>query len=150
MPLEQSSEALTSSRPAVVSVKTFTEAIIQGETGSYSVQLTGPNAAAIADTDFSAITLTYVDEATLSVINSRNEQDVLNANNVTLSATALLTWSIQAADTTFVDPSLTRMIEYHRAIFTFTFDIGSGTEVGIHEVRIPIRKAFTATVQSLS
>lgn len=153
MPLELSSETLTSSRPTEASITTITEPVKEGETAVYTVQLTGPGGAAIANTQFTAMTLTYIDEETHSVINSRNVQDVFGAgmlgdNNHTVSAAALLTWNLQTADTEFVDPTGTRSIEFHRAIYTFDFDIGAGTERGIHEVRIPIRKGFTALTQS--
>lgn len=148
MPLEQSSQTLTPSRPTSASITSFTEAVKEGETASYVATLTGPGGAAITDTDFTAITLTYIDETTHSPINSRDEQDVLNTNDVTLSGVAILTWAIQIDDTPFVDPTQTQQIEFHRAIFTFDFDIGSGPERGIHEVRIPIRKKFDAITQS--
>jgi hypothetical protein len=150
MPLEFNSESVVVSSPVATSVTTITQLIHEGETATYSVQLQGPGGAAIADTDFTAIQMTYLDEESRLVINQRIDQNVLNANNVTLSATALLTWSIQAADTAFIDPSETRTIEYHRAIFRFDFDIGSGPEIGYHEVRIPVRRAFAAAVPSFT
>ena len=154
MPLELSSEALVASNPATSSVTTIVTVVSEGETSVYSVQLTGPGGAPIANTDFSAITLSHVDELTKAVINSRSQQDVLGGgsgqNNVTLSAAALLTWNLQAADNVVIDPTQTRKTVYNRAIFTFTFDIGAGTEIGIHEVRIPVRKAFIPVTQTFS
>ena len=150
MPLEFSLESIAASAPVGKSVTTFAEPLHQGETAVYTVQFQGPGATAIADTDFAGLELSYVDEESHIIVNGRNTQDVLNMNNVTLSATALLTWNIQAADTAFVDPTGTRKIEFHRAIFRATFDIGSGPEVAYHEVRIPVRRAFAVTSQPLS
>ena len=156
MPIEINSPTFTTSRPVAVSVETIVDPVTSGETAVYSTQLNGPGAAVIANTDFTAITLTLVDEETRAVVNSRLDQDVLDfptnlgANNVALNATALLTWTIQSADTIFVDPSQTRRLIYYRTIFTFDFDIGAGTERGIHEVRIPIRQAFTTSLKTLS
>lgn len=155
MPLEIGDSTFLTSRPIEKSVETIVDPIASGETASYQIQLTGPAEAAIANTDFTAITLTLVDEETRHVINDRLNQDVLGVgklgdNNVVLTTEALLTWSIQSADTTFIDPSLTRKYVYYRAIFTFDFDIGAGAERGVHEVRLPIRKPFAAQLDTLS
>ena len=144
MPLEFGSESIVASSPVGNTVTSLTELLHEGETSTYSVQLTGPGGAAIADTQFSAITLIYLDEETRSIINTRGDQDVLNLNDHTLSATALLTWLIQAEDTVMVDPTNTRQIEYHRAVYKYEFDIGSGPEIAFHEVRFPVRAAFSA------
>ena len=157
MPLVLQSETYSSSRPVARSVFVVTDAVLEGETSVYSVQLEGPAAQVIANTDFTVITLTLVDEVTHSVINSRTEQDILDigggsigGNNVVISPTALLTWTAQALDNIIVDPTDTVTIEWHRAIFRFEFDIGAGAEVGLHEVRIPVKRAFQSFLQTLT
>lgn len=68
-----------------------------------------------------AATLTYYDERTGNVINSRDEQDVNATNNCTFSS-GLFTWSVQAADTVLLDKS--RGEETHIALFTITYSGG--------------------------
>ena len=152
MPLEKSESYSSSSQ--IVPVFVTDVAVTEGDTSSYVVQLQGPGGAIIANTDFSAIELTYVDEATRNVINGRNVQDVLGAgtgaNNVTLSPTALLTWNLQPADNVIVDSTGCTNIEFHRAIFKYTFDIGSGTEVATCEVRIAVKRGFKTQLESLN
>jgi hypothetical protein len=63
----------------------------------------------------------------------------LGANNVVISVASQFTWSLQAADNVFVDPTRTKRIEYHRAIFTIVY----GAETFIHEVKFPVRPAFS-------
>lgn len=147
MPLTFNSETIGASNPTFRNSTKFTDVIDQGSTFSYSVQLLDSAGGSIADTDFSAITATLVDETTGAVINDRQDQDILNDNNFTLSATALLAWNGQAGDSVFVDPTQTRKLEWHRLVITFTFDVGGGTEVGIHEVRYPVQKNFVSFLQ---
>lgn len=72
--------------------------------------------------DITVATLTLFDLETynpsgspiVGIINSRDAQDVLNANNVTIHATSgLLTWVMQPADNPIV--TTRRQIERHRA-----------------------------------
>ena len=157
MPLVLQSESYSPSTVTSRSVSSVTTTVFAGSTSVYTVQLEGPAAQVIANTDFTAITLTLVDESTRSVINSRSDQDILDIgggsigdNNVVISPTALLTWTAQPLDNVIVDVTDTVNIEFHRAIFTFSFDIGSGAEVAIHEVRIPVRRVFQSSLQTLT
>lgn len=155
MPITPENQAITPSLPLSTEVFTAPTATGEGETATYVSQLRGPGGAIIANTDFTAITCTFIDETTKIPINGRVDQDILGAgmtgqNNFTFSATALLTWNLQAADNTVVDPTGTVKIEFHRAILTFDFDIGSGPERAIHEVRIPVRRAFSTALPTVS
>src|SRR5262245_61380196 len=58
-----------------------------------------------------------------AIINSRDEQNVLNANNVTIDSSGNLLWSIQPADLAIVG-SDTQPYEIHVALFEWTW--GSG------------------------
>lgn len=63
------------------------------------------------------------------VINSRDLQDVKNANNVTIHATnGTVTWSMQPADNPIVTDR--RQVEIHRAEFRFVTT--GGAEVNRH------------------
>jgi hypothetical protein len=48
-----------------------------------------------------SLALTYYDRTTGDIINSRNAQDVLNANDVAVT-NGIVVWSMQEADTTLV------------------------------------------------
>jgi len=74
--------------------------------------------------------LTLTDVETGTTINSRSEQDIKNANNVTIHATSgLLTWLLQPADSVIVTAGNDH--ELHRAVFFIVF---STTQRTIHEV----------------
>lgn len=70
-----------------------------------------------------ALTLTLYDLATSTIINSRNNQNVLNTNNVTYnSSTGLLTWDLQPADNPIINDALER--EVHVVEFKGTYNGG--------------------------
>lgn len=71
-------------------------------------------------------------DGTDGIVNGRNAQNVLNANNVTLSAGGLLTWVIQVLDTTLVEDI---PFERHVALFEWTWAAGAGKREVILVVR---------------
>lgn len=74
----------------------------------------------------------------LDVINDRNQQDVLDANNVTITEVSgtrtYVTWTIQSADTTMLSSSNK---ELHVALFTW---IWTGGKKNNQEVYLWIQK----------
>lgn len=72
------------------------------------------------------LTLTYYDRVSGDIINSREDQDVLGANNVTVT-NGVVVWSMQEEDTAIIDSDL--MAEIHVALWEWDF---SGRE-GKHE-----------------
>ena len=89
---------------------------------------------AIPLTSIVSLTLTLTDAKTGAVVNSRNAQNVLNANNVTVNATTgAMQWLVQVADTALYDTSSS--IEDHVAKFVWTYETN---KVGIHTHRMRI------------
>jgi hypothetical protein len=134
-------DAGTTQRQAI----TLTEVAEENMTSqiTFTLQLVGGGA--IPNTDLTAVTLSLIDEETLAIINSRQDQDVLGAgmtgqNNVVISATSDFTFNLQAADNVIKDPSGTKKLEYHRARFTFDYDNAGNAERHIVEFRFPVRK----------
>lgn len=70
--------------------------------------------------------LTYYDVVTpATIINSRDHQDVLHTNNVTLDSSGNLVWSGQVADSTLLSQS--NAVEYREALFEWTGpSVGTG------------------------
>lgn len=74
---------------------------------------------AVPLTDISTATLTLKDESG-NTINSRSAQNVKNANNVTIHSTSgLVTWAMQAGDTTVAGTAAAVGVEA-RFVFTLT------------------------------
>lgn len=111
--------------------------------GQYTATLKDETDTAIAAASFATMTLTLYDAASGSIINSRNGQNVLNANNVTINDTSgLLTWALQPADSIVLDQTLAQ--EEHVALFEYTFG-ASGGKRGSHEVRLVVRNINRVT-----
>jgi len=107
-------------------------------TGTYHATLVGNDGVTpipLADMLTFVLTL-YVIQAdgTDAIVNARNAQNVLNANNVTLHATSgLVTWAIQPEDTTLVEDV---PFELHRALLEWT---ATGDVEGHQEVHLRVR-----------
>lgn len=95
--------------------------------------VTDDDAVAVPLADLLSATLTLYDieesdqsisPSQLRIINSRDEQDVLNTNNVTIDPTSgLVTWAMQPDDNIIVTSR--KQIERHKAEFHFVFMAGS-------------------------
>lgn len=57
------------------------------------------------------------------ILNDRDEEDVLDTNDVDIDADGHVTWTMQPEDNQIVTPR--RQIERHRALFAFTWDTGA-------------------------
>lgn len=108
-----------------------TPTVLQGTTSPYTAILKDETNTPIDGTILDALLLTYYDVATRAVINTREAQNVLNTNNVTIDVNGLLTWVIQPADAIILDPR--RELEAHQALFTFSW--AGGTRIARHEIQ---------------
>lgn len=106
--------------------------------------------ATLADEDGNPITLASIvsatldlyDDETLEVINNRAQQDILNANDVTIDPTSgLLTWDALAADTPIVaDNVVAGDTEPHTALFRIEYNSSAdhlNHELHLHIVQLP-------------
>ena len=81
-----------------------------------------------------SLTLTYFQEYSEVIINSRNGQNVLQVNGVTVDELGRIRWTLSLADAVILDDSLHQ--EPHIAQFNLTYPGASGEEVSTHRVRI--------------
>ena len=108
------------------------DTIHEGSSAVYTATVSDPDGAAVPLAAYTSILLTLYDEYTGNIINSRHDQDVLNANDVAIDAAGELTWQIQPEDTIIL--STTRRGEWHIALFVFTWSAGRYT----HRTRMRI------------
>lgn len=74
------------------------------------------------------------------IINTRDVQDVLNTNDVTIAATSgLVTWSMQPEDNPIV--TVRKQIERHRAEFRFVTTSGAELDYQFEVEVVNLRKA---------
>ena len=97
-------------------------------TGQYTAQLVANDGVtALPAATLTTLKLTvYVTKADGTDTKIRDHQNVLNANNVTLSAVGALVWSIQVLDTTLVEAV---PFESHVCVFEWTWPSGAGKHV---------------------
>ena len=112
------------------------EPILEATTAFPRFNLVDETGAAIAGTSLSTFTLTYYDADTLTVLNSRSAQPVLNQNGVTVDGQGLVTWTMTPDDTVLV--STTKERELHVALWTWAW--ASGTRTNRHEVGLYIER----------
>ena len=116
----------------------------EGTSAQYTATITDESETAIPLADLTAITLTLYDYTTGTVINSRTDQDVKNANDVTITSAGVLTWNLKPADNVIVTTALHKNAhEKHVALFEYTWD--SGTTAGKHELTFEVRQLDKVT-----
>lgn len=99
------------------------------QSGDYECTVKDKSGNAIPLAKVTALTLTLIDVGSGTVINSRDNQDVLNDNNVTLHATSgLLTWDIRPADNAIVGTVCAGRTQRHRATFEIFWTDGDDFE----------------------
>lgn len=110
--------------------------IDEKETGQYTATIVGNDGVTpLPGATLTTLVLTLYaikQDGTDQIINGRNVQNVLNVNNVTVTAGGLLTWIVQVADTTLVEAI---PFERHIALFEWTWPGGAGK----HEVILVVR-----------
>lgn len=116
----------------------LTTVIRESTTAIYSAKVTDENGNAIDVSQITAFTLSYYNVDTGAIINSRQDQNALNANNVTVvtagsPSVTTLTWTIQPLDSVLVDARKGK--ERHEAIFRWTY---SGGRKGVHFIAFDI------------
>lgn len=100
----------------------------------YSATLYDQAGAVVPASTLATLTLTLYDVATGTIINSRNAQNVLNLNGVTISEAGAVVWTMLPADNQIVTAS--RTYELHRAVFVATWDT---TKSAVHEITIRVK-----------
>ena len=123
--------------------------LIEGSTAELSFYLMDDEGEFIALADINSLKLNYYDKKSNKFINGRNDQNVLNDNNVTVDSDGKVTWNIQVEDTVISNEDLktrTQDIygyyeEIHIAKFAWTCNLGASTQFS--EIVIPIQKLDT-------
>ncbi len=108
----------------------------EGTTPEYQVNLLDFADVAIPDADLDTLKLTLYDRLTGTIINSRDDQNVLNANDVSV-VNGLLTWQLQPADTAMHNSD--REAEIRVALWEWTYSPSTETLLGKHETVMRLR-----------
>ena len=114
-----------------------------GESSNIVVQFTD-NGVAIIKNNLASLKVTLFDKVTSTLINARNLQDVLDANDGVVAADGTLTLRLGPSDNIIVGTDLPdEFLEDHIARFTWTWNDGVATRTGQEEVAFDVRKLAT-------
>lgn len=116
--------------------------IFEGSTPKITFLVTDEDGDGLGSAALQSLTLTYYNKADGEIINSRDGQNVLNTNNVTVDASGNGVWKLLAADTAIVDTTIKAgNDEVHIALFEWAWlDGDSDQRQGKHEIEIRIRQ----------
>lgn len=122
-------------------IDTFTmETQAERSSGVITATLTDETGAPVALASMTALRLTLYDQRTRKIINTRKDQNVLNANNVTMgAANGLVTWAVQPDDMAIVTPGAGSggpVTETHLAIFVAKWS--GGTKEHPWQITLPV------------
>lgn len=110
-----------------MSIEPRTFDILENTSGRFTATIVGEDGVTpLPAATLSTIVLTlYVikTDGTIAYVNGRNAQNILNANNVTISIAGLLTWAVQVLDTTLVEAL---PFERHIALIEWAWPNGVG------------------------
>jgi hypothetical protein len=108
----------------------------------YTTTLTKETGATLTVSDLSSLTLThYALDETLTIINSVNGMDILNANLGTIDGNGLLTITLRPADTAILVTA--NITEERILLIQGTYD--AGLKATRHEVKYTIRNLAKVT-----
>jgi len=122
----------------------LTETLLEGTTGLYSFELVDEAGEGIDSSFLDTLTLSLYDVDSHTILNSRQDQDILNANDGTVETapgppvTTTVTLAIQPADTVILNEN--RLVEYRVLSFRWTWD--SGRRVGRHAVQFGVENCL--------
>jgi hypothetical protein len=118
----------------------LTETMLEGTSGLYSFALVDMAGQGIDSAFLTTLTLTLYDVDSNQIVNNRQDQNILNANDGTVTTTVslnpvtLVTFHLRPADTIILNDH--RLVEYRVLSFRWTWD--SGQEVGRHAVQLGV------------
>ena len=105
-----------------------THRFLEATTGEITGTLVDLAGVGVPVSQLTTLTLTLRNAATGAIVNGRNQQNVKNANNVTVGDTGptagQLVWAVQAADTPIIDAGAEQ--DLHDALFEWTWPGGAG------------------------
>jgi hypothetical protein len=119
----------------------LTEPIAEKTTAKITFTLKDEADTVIPLDQIATLTLTLYNEESRTIINTRDAQNVLNLNNVTVHATSgLVTWLLQSADTSI--ETATKRYEIRVALFAWTF---ATTKSGKRQIRFKVQNLEKVT-----
>ena len=109
--------------------------VLEKTTQLYTANFVDETGVGIPSASLNTLTMTLYDAITNAAINARSTQNILNANNVTVSSSGLLTWTMQPNDNAILNAGLAQ--ELHFALFQWTWTSGT-SKAGKHQAAFSV------------
>jgi hypothetical protein len=114
----------------------ITDKIDEKTTPVYKATIKDAEGTPIPLDQITTLTMNLWNQATRSIINSRQDQNILNLNGVIVDPTSgALKWTMAPADTTIENPALS----YESRVAQFVWTYSGGNKRGTHEILFTIR-----------
>ncbi len=110
-------------------------------TRRYTAVLKDETGTAIGSGTLSSLKLTLYNRADGSIINTRNQQNVLNVNGVTVDSSGNLTWTMDPADNPVIDAAK----DYEEHVALFEIGWSSDAKKNNHEVILRVENVNKIT-----
>lgn len=107
--------------------------IQEGESSDLTITFVDGNGNAIQKSNFVSVLLTLYDRNRSTIINGRLNQNVLDANDGTMSVNGVLTLKLGPSDNIIVGTAPNNTFEEHVARFVWTWNDGTNVRTGIEE-----------------
>ena len=114
-----------------------------GESADVVATFHGLDGVAIVKASIISLTATLYDQATSAVINSRNAQSVLDANQGAVASDGTLTMRLTPSDAVIVGTVAVGDTEEHVLRLTWTWNDGVSVRTGIDEWTLSVEKMAT-------
>lgn len=115
----------------------------EGESIRLEGTLTKPGGVALEEGNLESLTVTLLNKSDNSVINSRNEQNIINANGGTIDEEGNFTFTLSASDNILLDESA--RTEEHILIFKFSWlDDQNNEQDGIRKYNLTVYNTESA------
>lgn len=113
----------------------FKTPVAEATTAQYKGQLVDETGANIAKASLVALTLSIINIADDSIINQMSQVDILDKSRGAVSATGMVTITLEVADNVVVDSS--KQLEAHLLFIEWTYG-NNGSKAGNHEVEFQV------------
>lgn len=123
-------------------ITTFENFVKEGTTSKIVATLLDQDDVPVPGDQLTALKLTLYEQKSKAIINNRNDQNVLQQNDVTVDENGILTFKMRVQDNVIVNPRRDVPNEVHVAMFTYGWNDGDFGGVGKHECLITVVNAF--------
>jgi len=120
----------------VIPIDLTDDPIAEGATARVNFKVVDEDGAGLEAVNLDALTVTLFNERDGTIINSREDINILNVNGGIVGVDGVSSWTMDPDDNPILAPSPTRAEEFHTALFEWEYD--SSNKAGKQPVRLRV------------